>query len=186
MKKVLLLLAFVACIPMANAQTVVEGVTLDNNISVMGNELSLNGAGLREKFWIDLYVGGLYTEARTKDAKMVINADKPMAMKLHIVSARVTKDKMVDAVEDGFENSTNGKQESMRAEIDQFKGFFNEEIVEGDIFTIAYVPNTGVVVMKNGKKKGSIAGLDFKKALFGIWLGNNPADKDVKKGMLGM
>ena len=27
-------------------------------------------------------------------------------------------------------------------------------------------------VYKNGVKKGTIEGLDFKKALFGIWLGN--------------
>ena len=34
-------------------------------------------------------------------------------------------------------------------------------------------------------KKGTIEGLDFKKALFGIWLGNKPADDDLKAGMLG-
>ena len=38
---------------------------------------------------------------------------------------------------------------------------------------------------KNGNKKGSIAGLEFKKALFGIWLGDKPADDDLKTGMLG-
>jgi hypothetical protein len=38
---------------------------------------------------------------------------------------------------------------------------------------------------KNGKMLGTIEGLEFKKALFGIWLGNNPADKDLKAGMLG-
>ena len=38
---------------------------------------------------------------------------------------------------------------------------------------------------KNGVKKGTIEGLDFKKALFGIWLGNKPADDDLKDGMLG-
>lgn len=41
------------------------------------------------------------------------------------------------------------------------------------------------MVYKNGTKKGSIDGLDFKKALFGIWLCNKPADEDLKEGMLG-
>ena len=40
-------------------------------------------------------------------------------------------------------------------------------------------------VYKNGAKKGSIDGHDFKKALFGIWLGKKPADDDLKEGMLG-
>jgi hypothetical protein len=47
------------------------------------------------------------------------------------------------------------------------------------------VPDEGVVVYKNGSKKGSIDGYDFKRALFGIWLGDKPADDDLKAGMLG-
>ncbi len=38
---------------------------------------------------------------------------------------------------------------------------------------------------KNGVKKGTIEGHDFKKALFGIWLGDNPADSGLKTGLLG-
>ena len=66
----------------------------------------------------------------------------------------------------------------------KFKGFFNDEIVEGTIFDIVYV-NGKTTVYRNGKEKGSVAGLAFKKALFGIWLGKKPADKDLKQGMLG-
>jgi hypothetical protein len=33
--------------------------------------------------------------------------------------------------------------------------------------------------------KGTIAGYDFKKSLFSIWLGSKPADENLKKGMLG-
>ena len=43
----------------------------------------------------------------------------------------------------------------------------------------------GVIVNKNGKLLTTIRGLEFKKALFGIWLGEKPADKNLKKGMLG-
>ena len=32
---------------------------------------------------------------------------------------------------------------------------------------------------------GTIRGLDFKKALFAIWLGEKPADNSLKQGMLG-
>ena len=60
-----------------------------------------------------------------------------------------------------------------------------EEIKKGDDFIIINVPNEGVVVYKNGVKKGSIDGHDFKKALFGIWLCDKPADKELKDEMLG-
>jgi hypothetical protein len=39
--------------------------------------------------------------------------------------------------------------------------------------------------MKGAKKGTIIQGVDFKKALFSIWLGDQPADKNLKKGMLG-
>ena len=48
-------------------------------------ELKLNGAGLREMLWIDLYAGGLYLTNKTKDPKEVLEADETMAIKLNIV-----------------------------------------------------------------------------------------------------
>ncbi|NRA12526.1 MAG: chalcone isomerase family protein [Crocinitomicaceae bacterium] len=50
---------------------------------------------------------------------------------------------------------------------------------------IIYKPGKGAAVMVNGKYKGLVAGLEFKKALFSIWLGSNPADKKLKSKMLG-
>ena len=73
---------------------------------------------------------------------------------------------------------------SLTSEINTFVGFFSEEIVEDNIFDITYQGNRGVVVYKNGTEIGSIPGLNFKKALFGIWLGDDPADKKLKKAML--
>ena len=43
-----------------------------------------------------------------------------------------------------------------------------------------------VYLYKNGEERGSFRGLEFKQALFGIWLGGNPADDDLKEGMLGL
>ena len=43
-----------------------------------------------------------------------------------------------------------------------------------------------VDVSKNGKHITSIKGLAFKKAVFGIWLCDDPADDDLKEGMLGL
>ncbi|MGB0368446.1 MAG: chalcone isomerase family protein, partial [Flavobacteriales bacterium] len=63
--------------------------------------------------------------------------------------------------------------------------FKKSEIVEGNVFDIIYVPGTGVESYKNGQLEGTIEGMDFKKALFGIWLGEKPADGDLKEAMLG-
>ena len=63
--------------------------------------------GVREKLWIDLYAGGLYLTKKSSDADAIMSANEPMAIKLHIVSKLISSDKMIEAVDEGFENSTN-------------------------------------------------------------------------------
>ncbi len=185
MKKVFLTLMAVLTISLAGAQTEVGDATLPNTMSIEGADLVLNGAGLREKLWIDLYAGGLYLPSKSSDAKSIINSDETMAMKLHIVSGLISSDKMINAVDDGFKASLNGDTSVLATKIEKFKGFFSDEITKDNIFDITYIKNRGTVVYKNGEEKGVIEGLEFKKALFGIWLGAKPADKDLKKDMLG-
>lgn len=182
MKKILFLIAFVICVNVSFAQTKVGDVTLPNTVTLSGEEMNLNGAGMREKMWIDLYAGGLYVQTKSSDAALLINADAPMAIKLHIVSGMVSQSKMIGAVTDGFESSRDGK--ATTADKAAFMACFNDEITKEDVFDIAYAGGK-TTVYKNGKEKGSVDGLEFKKALFGIWLGKKPADKDLKKGMLG-
>lgn len=134
---------------------------------------------------MDMYAGALYLDSKKSDAKVILNEDAPKAIKLHIVSKLITSDKMVEAVNEGFENATNGKTSPISSEIKQFRSFFDEEITKDDIFDIVYIPSKGVIVYKNGTSLGTIKGKDFQKALFGIWLSENPADKDLKMAMLG-
>jgi hypothetical protein len=185
MKKTLFLLFTVVSIATSSAQTKAAGVTLPNNVSFEGEKLVLNGVGVREKFWMDMYAGALYLDSKKSDAKAILNSDAPKAIKLHIVSKLITSDKMVGAVNEGFENATNGNTSPISSEIKQFKSFFNEEINKDDIFDIVYIPSNGVIVYKNEIPLGTIKGKDFQKALFGIWLSEDPADKDLKLAMLG-
>lgn len=189
MKKQILMTALLLVTSMftinVNAQTVISDVKVNSSLVVEGNDLILNGAGLREKMWIDLYVGALYLPKKSSNATEIMNSADAQAIKLTIVSGMITSEKMINAVNDGFENATGGKTAPLKAKIEKFKSFFKDEIKKQDEFLIAHVPGKGVVVSKNGTVKGTIDGMAFKKALFGIWLCNKPADKDLKSGMLG-
>ncbi|HET8752984.1 MAG TPA: chalcone isomerase family protein [Salinimicrobium sp.] len=185
MKNVYLLLMGIFFVSVSSAQTEVGDATLPNSQNFENHSLVLNGAGVREKLWIDLYAAGLYLDHKSKDAKAILEADEPMAIKLHIVSKLITSDKMVDAVTEGFEKSTNGNMAPIQKKIDTMLDFFKEDIHKNDIFDLVYIPNKGVTAYKNGKARGTVAGMDFKKALFGIWLSGNPADDDLKEDLLG-
>lgn len=184
-KQIITFLVLIATTFSVNAQETVSGVKVDGKMSLEGQNLVLNGAGTREKMWIDLYVGSLYLPKKSSSAKDIIDSKEAGAIKLNIISGMITSDKMVSAINEGFENSTDKKTAPLKAKIDKFKGFFKEEIKKGDVFIIINVPNEGIVVYKNGVKKGTIEGHDFKKALFGIWLCDKPADADLKSEMLG-
>jgi len=168
----------------ASALTV-EGVDLPDTYSAMDTELKLNGAGTRSKWFMDLYVGGLYVPETIDDGQAIINADEPQAITLHIISGMITSDKMKSATMEGFENSTGGDLSAIQDDVDTFLDVFSEEIKDGDVFDLVYLPGEGVRVLKNGEERGTIGDLEFKKALFGIWLSDEPAQEDLKEKMLG-
>lgn len=147
--------------------------------------LVLNGQGTRDKFFIDLYVGGLYLKEKSSDYQTIIDSDSMMNIKLHIVSSLITSKKMEDGTREGFTKSTEENIEPIKEKIETFLAVFLEEIKENDIYDFLYIPSTGVQIYKNSELKETIAGLEFKKALFGIWIGKDPAQSSLKEDMLG-
>ncbi|WP_338410290.1 chalcone isomerase family protein [uncultured Flavobacterium sp.] len=183
-KQVLTLFVVVLSALNLNAQTIVSGVKVDDKLSLEGKDLTLNGAGIREKLWMDLYVGSLYVTKKTTSGQEIVDSKDAVAIKLNITSGMITSSKMINAVNEGFEKSTNKNTAPLKTKIDKFKSFFNDKINKGDVFVIMYNGNESVVY-KNGTKKGSVEGYEFKKAVIGIWLGKTVVDEDLKAGMLG-
>jgi hypothetical protein len=163
----------------------VSGVKFPGHIVAEKDALFLNGAGIREKYFMDMYVIGLYLKNRSTDQNTIMNADEKMSLRLQIVSSMVSNSVMQKAVREGFEKSTNNNTAPIKSEIETFITAFNDPIVKGDNFELNYSPGTGCVVYKNGVKKVQISGLTFKKALFGIWLGSNPAHEELRNDLLG-
>ncbi|MCL1139675.1 chalcone isomerase family protein [Shewanella pneumatophori] len=162
----------------------VSGIQLDDSITVEGQTLVLNGAGVRSKFFIDLYVGSLYVPANLNTAQAALESPS-VAVRLNITSGMITADKMKDAINEGFDDATDGNTTQIAAKIEQFMGLFSAEIVEGDQFTLLADKTTGVTAYKNGQAQATIAGEDFRQAVLKIWLGNEPAQDSLKEAMLG-
>jgi hypothetical protein len=169
-----------------NAQTTLNGVTLPAKLAQDKTELVYNGGGIRKKMFFKIYVAGLYLPAKNKNGNDIINGDKPAAIRLQITSSVVSSDNMSESIREGFTKSTKGNTAPIQSKIDAFINIFSkEEIKEGNVFELWYVPGVGVKSYKNGKLQGTVEGVDFKKALFGIWLNDAPVDEDLKKALLG-
>lgn len=186
MKKLSILFIALLTIVSVKAQTKIGDATLPNTVKFNGEDLTINGGGLREKFFFDIYAGALYLKEKSSNANAIAKADETMAIKLHILSGMMSRSKMANALREGFEKSTNGNIKPYNERIEKFIGFINNEIEVGQIYDMVYEKGKGSVIYKDGKEKGYVTGLDFKTALFNIWLGSKPADKGLKKEMLGL
>lgn len=185
MRKLLIItLSLVMMMPMAYAKEI-GGASLPDSLKAGEDQLLLNGAGLRKKLFIKVYAGGLYLKQKMTDPQGIIDADDPMAIRMHFIYDGVSSKKLTDGWNEGFNNATNGNTAPIKTEIDQFNGFFSEKAKKNDIYDIIYIPDQGASVYMKGKLKGTVKGLTFKKTLFSIWLGEKPADAKLKKGMLG-
>jgi hypothetical protein len=180
-------IAVLAVLMLATASYGIEmaGVSMPDTVKAGDASLALNGAGIRTKFFMDMYVGGLFLKQKSSDAAAIINADEPMAVRLHIISGLITSEKMEDAVREGFEKSTNENTAPIQQEIENFINVFKEKINVNDIYEFFYIPGKGLEVYKNGAPASVVPGIAFKKALFGIWLCDSPAQKSLKEAMLG-
>jgi len=168
----------------ANAAKV-SGVTLDDSITVGGETLPLRGAGLRKRLFIKLYVGSLYTAQSDAHAAEIISADEPMAIRINTLSDLLTRKKMVGALKTGFKKSTGGNTAPIQNQIDQLTIVLPDKIRPGTTMTLAYEPGVGTHLLNAEDSVAIIPGLEFKQALFGIWLSDKPAQASLKKQMLG-
>ena len=163
----------------------VLGIEMPDTLETGGQQLSLNGGGARTRLVVRVYVAGLYLAGPSSDAAAIIAADEPMAIRLHVTSGLLTAKRMREALVKGFNKSTDGNQASVQTGIDQLSSLLSEDISKRDTLTLAYTPGVGTEVRRNDKPLETIAGLAFKQALFGIWLGDKPAQDNLKAGMLG-
>jgi hypothetical protein len=184
-RKAFILIFLALTIAMPAQAKEIGGASLPDTLTAGKEQLMLNGAGLRTKMFIKVYAGGLYTRKKEGDALKIVDADEPMAIRMRFIYDGVSHENLIEAWNEGFAVATGGHIAPIKERTDKFNSFFTEEARKGDIYDIIYTPEEGASVYIKGKLKGTIKGLDFKKALFGIWLGDKPADNALKQGMLG-
>lgn len=176
---------FITTLPAAAMK--IAGVEIPDSLTLASGEqeLPLNGAGIRKKFFMDIYIGALYLPARTPDADAILSDTGPASVLMHFLISEVSKKKITGGWDDGLRK--NHTEEEMRAlvpRLEQFNSYFHT-VRKGDTIRIDYQPGTGTTVRINGQMRGVVEGNDFFRSLLRIWLGSKPVSKALKLGMLG-
>ena len=186
LKKIIFLLALIITFSSSISLADDSGkVTLFQDATCAEQKLQLNGFGDRKKFFIKLYVASLYVQEKVHDGNAFLKMSQAACMRLNITSSKITSEKMIKATREGFENATQGNTAPIEAEIETFLSWLEQPIKKGDEFEFAFIPHNATHVSKNGQLVGTIESKEFSQALFGIWLGDMPAQSDLKDKLLG-
>jgi len=160
-----------------------EGVKFPDTVQVEGKTLTLNGVGLRRKIFFNVYVAGLYVENASKDAAKLASAEETKRVTL-VMLRDLDKNQVGEAIREGFTKNSASQMTSLKERLDQFIGQLSS-VKTGEQLVVTYVPGKGTILSGSVGEKAVTPGKDFGEALFSVWLGKQPVDEDLKKGLLG-
>jgi hypothetical protein len=165
----------------------VEDVSLPETLTLsgVGAPLVLNGAGVRKRFFIKVYVGALYLPVKEASVEKILNSADAKSVRMHVLYGEIEAKKLADAWTEGVKaNQDKTEFETLAARLAVFNAMFRT-VRRGDVMRIDLLPNGDTRVTINEEPRGTVTGADFQRALLKIWLGDNPADNDLKRAMLG-
>lgn len=183
MKRLLLMFAAICLIAQPALAVDVAGVKLPGSVEVAGQQLQLNGYGIRKKYFFKIYVGSLYTAQKATSTAAVVDGQGGKLIRMDFLYSEVEKEKIVGGFAKGIEKNSAALRNDPAVE--SFLGWFNADFVEGDQVDLAIAADNSVSASHNGRQLGSIQSANLAKALLLIYLGDDPADEDMKEGMLG-
>ncbi|NTV71137.1 MAG: hypothetical protein HGA71_13465 [Azonexaceae bacterium] len=164
----------------------VAGVKVADSIKVGSSELVLNGAGLRSKLFIKVYVGALYVGQKSTTSTAIYDSPQPRRMVMRMMRD-LDADTLSSALDEGLRNNHSPAElAELKTQADQLGGIMKGigKAREGDTIGIDFSAE-GVAVSLNGEMRGKVAGAGFAKALLKVWLGDKPVDASLKKALLG-
>jgi hypothetical protein len=186
LRAALLVLLATCAIPSLAAE--VAGVTLAPSVQVSGATLMLNGAGLRKRLFFKVYVAGLYVARASAQAAELISEPGPKRVAIHMLRD-VGADTFTDALREGIEkNHSAAETAALEPRVQALAAVMKEvgETKDGMNISLDWIPGSGTVIVVDGTARGKpIAGEDFYQALLRIWIGEHPAQDDLKKALLG-
>ncbi|HVS30725.1 MAG TPA: chalcone isomerase family protein [Thermoanaerobaculia bacterium] len=162
----------------------VGGVNISDTSIVGGQDLVLNGAGLRKKLFIKVYTGALYLPAKQASPERILAADTPRQMVMHFVYD-VDKGKIAEAWEEGLEANTPNTSPAVKQAFSTL-GSWMEDMKKGERITLTYVPGAGTTIDVRGTVKGVLPEKAVADAILATWIGPKPGPGEAfKKALLG-
>ncbi|MGL4560974.1 MAG: chalcone isomerase family protein [Brevinema sp.] len=185
MKYITMCALMFSCIPTFSIE--IKNIKIAETLSIQGKALVLNGAGLRKKSIIDLYVASMYTTSKKTDTSKIINDPKEIVLKLNILSSFVGAKQLNKAILEGFKaNHTDEELQILRDEIQKLQNAFSKQkITTGTVIEFIFM-DSKISIRQDDSEIVTFDNQAFKKGLLSIWIGNNAVDANLKKSLLSL
>lgn len=163
-----------------------NGIEFPDAITVSGADLFLNGLGKREAtiFNVDVYVAALYLEQTGNDGYAICDSEQTKRLILHFVRD-VGGEDIAGAWAEGFVKNSGDDLSLYESRIVTLNSWMSE-MKDGQEMIFTYTPGTGLEILVKGTTMGTIEGSDFASVFFSIWLGDNPPNGGLRRGLLGL
>lgn len=163
--------------------TMIDGTGFANTIEMKKNRLHLKGAALlRYLLFIDAYAGALYLPKGVEGSQALDDIMKQLELEYRVA---ISADDFAKATLQKIQESTSSDVfKRLLPKIKSLNRLYRN-VVPGDRYALAYIPGEGTHLIYNTISLGTIEGAEFATALFGIWIGDNPIDKNFRDKLLG-
>lgn len=164
----------------------VAGVRLDDTTIVEGSSLVLNGAGVRSRVFVKVYVAGLYLPQKTQQVQIIVNVTGPRRIVMRMMRG-LDAQTLTDGLEDGVRsNNPPAEQVLLKAPMEDLVTQMGKigRLNESDTVIIDMSPQMTRVLL-NGRPAAQVKSAALPSALLRIWLGENPVDGALKTALLG-
>lgn len=170
------------------AQRSVGGVNYAEQLSLSGQTLQLNGAGIRYKAIFKVYAAGLYLEKPGSSLEQIGQLAGPKRLSvtmLREIDSNELGKLFARGMEDNMERSRFSRLVPGVLRISEIFSQ-HKKLLPGETFEMDWVPGQGTSIKVKGQAQGQpMPEPEFFQALLGIWLGPRPADEQLKKELLG-
>ena len=165
-----------------------EGVQLEERAQVDGQALELNGIALRTRYFFKVYVAGLYLPQKVSSAQTAIEGPGPKRIVL-VMLRDASAEQFCESIDTGLDrNHTEGELEKIQPQIDELFAKIRTigEAKKGMRIVLDYSPSAAsTLLVVDGAPQGEpMRGPEFFRALLRIWLGDRPAEEELKRLLL--
>ncbi|MCP4680581.1 MAG: hypothetical protein GY854_34885 [Deltaproteobacteria bacterium] len=180
---IVLLLAFTS-IPAASSALTIEGNDYPETVTVAGKQLKLVGAGMRVKWFLDVYTMGAYTVSGSCSIGAIRNKDEVKYLRINMLRT-VSKKNMAKALNEALTNNTpKNASDELKKQIAVFVSYV-DRCPKGTLMEMVYIPGKGTALKHNGKQHGAyVPGKAFAKVLWDCYFSPKTCCKSLKSDIL--